>query len=159
MPKFSAFITSGKFLEGTNQPTSLGCGDSLDTKLRRTQARVKTLIQSQEVISKILGDQESLKARNMKKKFNQQLNKIHKTLVTSIVNEAELEEVHFKTMKHQFTKDIVSIEDAYDASINHIIHKPLESIKEMDLGKPSGRLFKRCATKKITGKIIHLASQ
>jgi len=154
-PQFSAFIHTGKFLEGTNKSTFHG-KDSLESKFKRTRAKVKTLVQDQQQTSKVLGDDDSFKARNINKKFNQQLNKIHKTFVTSIVNEAELEEVHFKTMKHQFKKDIMSLEDSYDASISQIFHKPLESIKEVNLSMPSSSLFKRPTHRKITGKTIHL---
>jgi len=156
-PKFDDFFESGKFLDGVDPPVE-SVAATLDLKLKTTQARVSKLLKNHETKTQeqALNPTRSEYAKNKftEKKFNQKLNKIHNNFMIALVNKVELEEVHYKNLKHQFKKDINGIEESLNAQVDQIIPQPLQSIRQINLKEHSNRTFKRNPNKKVSGRII-----
>jgi len=153
-PRFDDFFETGKFLDGVEQPGE-SIQATLDSKLKNTQARVSKLLKNQDT----KGHQEMIPLTSSRseandKKFNQKLNKLHNNFMVALVNKAELEEVHYKNLKHQFKKDINGIEESLNAHVDQIIPQPLQSIRQINIKEHSNRTFKRNPNKKVSGRII-----
>ncbi len=159
-PKFEKFFSSGRFMDGI-EAMDANPSQNLANKFRRAQTKANTLIKQfemTEVESSAGSSCPSLQSLNFndrakqEKKMNQQLNKIYNNLMNDIVSQAEVEEAHYKNIKYQFQNEICNLEEAYHASIDQILPKPLESIRKID--NHNTKIYKRSLKTKVSGKMI-----
>jgi len=155
-PKFESYMSSGKFMDGIEAMES-SPSQSLAMKFRRTQHRANTIIKQHDKettgsgssCTSILSVADKAK---QDKKMNQQLNKVYNNFMNEIVSRVEVEEAHFKNMKYHIQNDISTLEQAYNAQVEQILPKPLESIRKID--PSSTKIFKRSLKTKSSGKMV-----
>ena len=162
-PRFEKFFSSGRFMDGVEAMDAIP-SQNLANKFKRAQTKANTLIKQFEMTENedsAGSSSSSLQSLNFcdrakqEKKMNQQLNKIYNNLMNDIVNQAEIEEAHYKNLKYQFHNDICTLEQAYHASIDQILPRPLESIRKIDHN--STKIIKRSLKTKVSRKMITTA--